>query len=276
MTVIHLRLDDVHGATPVDLLGLLDRCVWRGRPITLGVIPFPARGCLGPVGSLRETSWLRRRTLANEDLRGYLTASADRRAAEIAVHGLTHADHRRNSSGAVAELVAPSGARIEWLLRSLRDFRDEFGSGTLIPPHNFVGEDVAARCLADGFNISRAISDREVSALGLDPSSAAGRAEAKRRQPWRITGSSVELYQSAAVWSRQSSARSVSPDDLAEEIMSVAGPVEVGVVTFHWWDFLDEAGALDQNFMDFAAALLDGCVRRGANDFALIGDFRGR
>jgi hypothetical protein len=163
--------------------------------------------------------------------------------------------------------------RTEWLLRVLREFREEFGSRALIPPHNFIGEDVAARCLAEGFNISRAISNQEVSVLGFDPSSAAGRAGAKRRKPWKMTGPGAEIYQSAAVWSRQISAHGASPSSLAAEIMSVAGPAGVGVVTFHWWDFLDETGAPNMNFSDFSASFLDECGRRGTDGYSVIGDF---
>lgn len=74
MAVVCLRLDDVHGGTPVDLLRTLDERVWAGRPVTLGVIPFPARGCLGAAGSLREIPGVSRRSLADERLRAYLEA----------------------------------------------------------------------------------------------------------------------------------------------------------------------------------------------------------
>lgn len=54
MVSVCLRVDDVHGSTPVWLLRLVDERVWAERPLVLGVIPFPARGCLGERATLRE------------------------------------------------------------------------------------------------------------------------------------------------------------------------------------------------------------------------------
>lgn len=257
MVAVCLRVDDVYGQTPVWLLREVDERVWAGRPVVLGVIPFPARGCLGERAGLRESFGQSRASLANSALLDYLD---DRRAgglAEIAVHGLTHANHRSPAGSVVAELVAPSAARVERLMVTLRRWRERFGSQTLVPPHNFIDSTVAARCLEEGFHVCRAVMDDEVAALGLDPRRMADRAEAKRRRPYRIVGSGVVVYQSAALWADR--VGRVSAQVMAESIMAVVGPAGVGVVTFHWWDFLRPGGGVNEEFVRFARDVLRAC-----------------
>jgi hypothetical protein len=270
VAVVCLRLDDVHGGTPVDLLRTLDERVWAGRPVTLGVIPFPARGCLGAAGSLREIPGVSRRSLADERLRAYLEARSSSGAAEVAVHGVTHADHRSAGGPAVAELVAPSAARVAWLLRELDGFRARFGGATLIPPHNFIDAGVEERCLAAGFHVSRAVMSDEVARLGLDPRSAGARAEAKRRRPWYAAGAGLVVYQSAAVWADPVRRRGVSPEAQAVAVMDVVRPAGVGVVTFHWWDFLGRDGRVDEESAGFATGFLAACGRLGAEEFSTV------
>lgn len=267
MALMCLRLDDVHGGTPAGLLGVLDERVWAGRAVTLGVIPFPARGCLGVDGTLREVPGWPRRSLAADGLLAYLEDRSSRGMAEVAVHGLTHADHRLRGGGAVAELVSPGPERVEWLLRVLRGFRERFGGQTLIPPHNFLDHEVEGLCLAAGFNVLRAVMDHEVARFGLDPGSPGARAEAKRRRPWYPVGPVIVAYQSAAIWADRARRRGISPEALADEVMAVVRPAGAGVVTFHWWDFLDRNGRLDEWFTDFAAGFLSACERLGASGF---------
>ena len=251
----------------MDLLRALDERVWAGRQVTLGVIPFPARGCLGAEGSLREIGGESRRTLANRALRVYLEERSSSGAAEVAVHGVTHADHR---SPAVAELVAPSERRVAWLLRAPEEFRARFGGATLIPPHNFVDSGVEERCLAAGFHVSRAVMNDEVARLGLDPRSAEARAEAKRRRPWYSAGTGLVVYQSASVWAGPARRRGVSPEARAVAVMGTVRPAGVGVATFHWWDFLCEDGRVDEEAIGFAAEFVAACGRLGAEDFSTV------
>jgi hypothetical protein len=261
MVSVCLRVDDVHGSTPVWLLRLVDERVWAGRPVVLGVIPFPARGCLGERATLREVPGGSRASLANAALRDYLDGRRFGGLAEIAVHGLTHADHPSPAGPVVAELVSPSSARVEWLMRALWRWRERCDSRTVVPPHNFIDSAVEARCLDEGFHVCRAVMDHEVAALGLDPQRMADRAEAKRRRPFRRAGSSVVLYQSTAVWAERVRRDGISPQVMAESIMSIAGPAGVGVVTFHWWDFLRPNGAVNEEFVAFTTDLLRACDR---------------
>ncbi|MGH3806140.1 MAG: hypothetical protein ACRDRU_05800 [Pseudonocardiaceae bacterium] len=259
MVAVCLRVDDVYGQTPVWLLREVDERVWAGRHVVLGTIPFPARGCLGERAGLRESSGQSRASLANSALLGYLD---DRRAgglAEIAVHGLTHANHRSPAGPVVAELVAPSVARVEWLMATLRRWRERFGSQTLVPPHNFIDSTVAARCLGEGFHVCRAVMDDEVAALGLDLRRMADRAEAKRRRPYKVVGSGVVVYQSAAVWADRVGKGKVSARSMAESIMAVVGPAGVGVVTFHWWNFLRPGSGVNEEFVRFTQDVLRAC-----------------
>lgn len=183
MATICLRLDDIHSGTPPHLLDALDRQVWRDRPVVLGVVPFPAPGCLGDPATRRATHGFARRSLTSPDLRAYLDRRTSLGMAEVAVHGLTHADHLTAHGPGTPELVAPSQRRVDMLLDVLHTVRHEFGTSTLIPPHNFIDDTVAARCASEGFHLSRALMNREVLALGLEPDSPVDRAEAKRRRP---------------------------------------------------------------------------------------------
>lgn len=270
MALLCLRLDDVHGGTPVGLLRVLDERVWAGRPVTLGVIPFPARGCLGVPGTLRAMRGWPRRSLANGELADYLGARSWSGMAEIAVHGLTHADHRLAGGGTAAELVRPGRNRVDWLLRVLGDFRDRFGGQTLVPPHNFIDAEVEVRFLAAGFHVSRAVMDWEVARLGLDPRSQVDRAEAKRRRPWYWAGRALVVYQSAAVSAAGIRRRRISPEALAAEVMAVAGPAGAGVVTFHWWDFVDGDGRLDECFAALTARFLATCEGLSMSGFLTL------
>jgi hypothetical protein len=159
---------------------------------------------------------------------------------------------------------------VAWLLRALEEFRAQFGGATLIPPHNFVDSVVEEQCLAAGFHVSRAVMNDEVARLGLDPRSAGARAEAKRRRPWYSAGTGLVVYQSAAVWADPVRRRGISPEARAVAVMDVARPAGVGVVTFHWWDFLCPDGRVDEEAIGFAAEFLAACGRLGAEDFSTL------
>ncbi|MGB6163310.1 MAG: hypothetical protein WCF33_21335 [Pseudonocardiaceae bacterium] len=276
MVSVCLRVDDVHGFTPVWLLRQLDERVWTDRPVVLGTIPFPSRGCLGERATLRETPGGSRASLANAALLDYLDERRFCGLAEIAVHGLTHADHPSPAGPAVAELMSPSAARVEWLMRALRRWRERCDSRTVIPPHNFIDSTVEAGCLGEGFHVCRAVMDHEVAALGLDPARMADRAEAKRRRPFHRAGFSVVFYQSAAVWAQRARQGGISPQVMAESIMSVVVPARVGVVTFHWWDFLLPSGAVNEEFVVFTIDLLRACERLAVVEYLTISQLAGR
>ncbi len=270
MATICLRLDDIHGGTPLHLLTLLDQRVWRNRPVVLGVIPFPAHRCLGDPATRRETQRFHRHSLADPDLRRYLHRQTSLGMAEVALHGLTHADHPTANGPATAELIAPSPGRVKMLLDVLHTFRSEFGTSTLIPPHNFIDEAVAAQCATEGFHLSRALMNDEVAALGLDPSSPEDRAEAKRRRPCYTAGSALVIYQTAAIAAKNT--RQATPCEVAASVMDIIGPAGKGAVTFHWWDFLHDGGEINEAFTAFAAKFLDACERLGANEYSTITD----
>jgi hypothetical protein len=270
MATVCLRLDDVHAGTPIHLLRALDERLWTGRPVILGVVPFPAQGCLGPVATQRESGARYRRTLSDETLRTYLETQCHNGNAEIAVHGLTHADHATNVGPAVAELIAPSGRRADMLIDVLRRFREDFGTTTLIPPHNFIDPVLAERCADDGFSVSRALMDDEVAAFGLDPHSPDDRAEAKRRRPYYITRNGLVAYQSAAVSAESVRQVNTTPQALSSSTMDIVRPAGMGVITFHWWDFLRDGGAINEPFLRFASQFLQECEDLGADDFGTL------
>lgn len=274
MATICLRLDDVHAGTPPHLLALLDQQVWRERPVVLGVVPFPAPGCLGDTATRRETPGFTRRSLANPDLRTYLHRRTSLGMAEVAVHGLTHADHVTTHGPDTPELVLPSQRRVDMLLDILHTVRRQFGTSTLIPPHNFIDEAVAARCTAEGFHLSRALMNHEVAALGLDPASSNSRAEAKRCLPCYTTGPALVIYQTAAISNRDMT--QTTPLQLAKSIMGIVGAAGRGVITFHWWDFLHDSHEINEAFIDFAARFLDACQQLGVSDITTIANLGGR
>ncbi|MFE1930700.1 DUF2334 domain-containing protein [Streptomyces sp. NPDC059474] len=253
-----LRLDDVHGLTPLKVLRELDAQVWAGRPVVLGTIPFPARGCLGPVAALRETHG-HRSTLRNSELVDYLDERRARGAAEVALHGLTHADHRSPAGPAAAELVFPSSERSDRLMTCLKTWRARFGTRTLVAPHNYIAPELTDRLLAGGYNVSRAVTRREVTALGLDPAAADARGEAKRRRPFRLVGDAVDLYQTAGIDHGRVQRSGLKAELLAASVMEIAAPAGVGVLTFHWWDFLTPEGAWRRDFATFVADVFRHC-----------------
>jgi hypothetical protein len=268
MATICLRLDDVHSGTPPHLLALLDQRVWRGRPVVLGVIPFPAPGCLGNIATRRETHGVTRRSLASPELRTYLHRRIGLGMAEVAVHGLTHADHVTTHGPGTPELVLPSQLRVDMLLDNLHALRREFGTSTLIPPHNFIDEAVAARSTAEGFHLSRALMNHEVAAFGLDPKSSDSRAEAKRRRPYYPIGPTLVIYQTAAISARDMP--HTTPLKLAESIVGIIGPAGYGAITFHWWDFLHDSRQVNETFISFASQFLDACQQLGVSDITTI------
>ncbi|WP_035803597.1 polysaccharide deacetylase family protein [Kitasatospora mediocidica] len=269
MVTLCLRLDDVHGRTPLTVLRALDDRVWAGRPVVLGTIPFPAHGCLGPAASLREITG-GRSTAARQALLDYLDDRRAQERAEIALHGLTHADHRSPAGPAVAELVAPSPTRVARLTDCLHSWRARFGTRTLIPPHNHLDPALREHCLAQGFHVSRAVSDGEVAALGLDPARADHRAEAKRRRPLRVVGGALDVYQTTGVSYQRVRRHGPCAEELADAVMAIAAPAGVGVLTFHWWDFLQADGTWCEDFAHFTTRLLRRCEELGPVEFSTV------
>lgn len=255
---VALRLDDVHGGTPVELLETLAQRVWRGWPVTYGVIPFPARL---PGAEFLQISDRSRASLANDQLCAHLDAAAAQGTVEVGVHGLTHTDQPGQTGRARAELVAPQLWRVQRLLRALHEFRDRFGATALIPPHNFIDPRVAELVLAGGFTISRALMDTDVTALGLDPAAPGARAEAKRRRPAITKGSAAEIFQTVAAWAPGTRRQNQDAATLADETMAIIAPAGAGVITLHWWDFLRPDGRLDEDVVAFASTFLDECHR---------------
>jgi hypothetical protein len=62
---------------------------------------------------------------------------------------------------------------------------------------------------------------------------------------------------------------------MAELIMNVVVPAGVGVVTFHWWDFLRPGGAVNEEFVVFTTELLRACERGDAVEYLTISQLAG-
>ncbi|MBP0451130.1 MULTISPECIES: hypothetical protein [unclassified Kitasatospora] len=271
MVTLCLRLDDVHGRTPLTALRALDDRVWAGRPVVLGTIPFPALGCLGPVASPREVA-AARSTATHPGLLDYLDGRRAEGLAEVALHGLTHADHRSPAGPAVAELVAPSAGRVTRLTDCLHGWRSRFGTRTLIPPHNYIDPGLREQCLAEGFHVSRAVTDAEVSALGLDPDRPDHRAEAKRRRPYRLVGTALDVYQTTGVSYERVRRAGPPAEELAESVMAIAAPTGIGVITFHWWDFVRADASWCEEFAQYTTRLLRRCEALAPVEFSTVAD----
>lgn len=250
MAAICIRLDDVHGRTPLSLLRELDTTVWAAAPITLAVVPFPAYGCLGPTASARECDG-GRATLASAAHLDYLHESVAR-GCDIAVHGLTHADHRRPGAGAAAELVAASAHRLGRLEKVLQDWQRRFGTSVLVPPHNYIDACLSEHMVQRGISVCRAITDREVAEHGFDPQLPDSRWLAKKVCSYQRIAEGIELFQTLSI-SPTTMASNRHPASVAETILEVASSAGVAVATFHWWDF---AGPAAGPFTDYARRVI--------------------
>jgi hypothetical protein len=198
----------------------------------------------------------------------------DRRAVgalEVALHGVTHADHRVGTRMA-AELVAPRPARVRRLLELLQAWSALFDTRTLIPPHNYIDPAVLATCLDGHAHVCRAVTDDEVASLGLDPSQPEQRAEAKRRMGYRFEGSHADLCQTTGVTPGRLDLPGKRVAETARAILSVADPVGVGVVTFHWWDFVSAGGTMDREYGAAVRTLL-GLLESDGVSFSTVSDF---
>ena len=266
MGAVAIRLDDVHGKTPLDLLRSLMRELWRGKPVTYAVIPYPAPLCLGPAATAVEQPGPRS-TIQHDQLVALLRAAL-REGSDIALHGLTHADHKSGTGPAVPELVAIRPRHAEALARSLEIWRDEFGTRVLVPPHNAIDADLA-RTFADRGNvISRAITDKEVRALGFD-TTPAGRVLAKLVGPHHRPASRSQFFQTVSVSERYIRTSGRSPEDTARIILRAAQDAGNATLTLHWWDF----GPMDATapVWEYVSVLLNYLSRR--TEFVSIKSF---
>jgi Uncharacterized protein conserved in bacteria (DUF2334) len=241
MPAAAIRLDDVHGRTPIELLERMDTELWRGRPVTLATIPYPAPLSLGPAGTQAETPG-GRSTMANLRLVRHLDA-AIRRGCEVALHGLTHADHKSPAGPAVPELVATHPGHDRLLCRTLEGWRERFGTSVLVPPHNAIGPELAASCVESGFVISRSITDTEVAALGFQPTDPQGRAKAKLIPPSRRSLGTSEFFQTIGLSHKYVLRSGMTPAATASILARTAAEAGNATVTFHWWDFAAGDGA---------------------------------
>ncbi|MGV9836528.1 DUF2334 domain-containing protein [Nocardia niigatensis] len=251
MGPVAIRLDDIHAGMPLAVLRMLDREVWRGRPVTLGVIPYPARYCLGPDAS-RHESLGSRSSASDPTLVAYLDMAV-RNGGEAALHGLTHADHKSADGPAVPELLEVSAGREELLKRTLDAWRDRFATKVLIPPHNVIDHGLASRITRRGYLISRSIRDDEVARLGFDPHADGARAAAKR-QPREAICALAETFQTIGLSRRYILRNHKTPADTARELVHAAKSAGNATVTFHWWDF---ASPSDSLMFAYAAETLD-------------------
>ena len=269
MTAICIRLDDVHGRTPLNLLRQLDAEVWAAAPVTLAVVPFPAHGSLGPTATPRECGSTRA-TLGSAAHLDYLHERAAS-GIDVALHGLTHADHRHTDGGSAAELVTVSPQRVAKLEHVLQDWRRRFDTAVLVPPHNYIDLDLSKRLAQSGISVCRAITDSEVAALGLDPQQAENRTTAKKTLPFKRTGQGIELFQTASI-SAASMNSQQQTEVAAETLLEIASSAGVAVVTFHWWDF---AGPGAEPFTSYARCLLDRLEAESGVSFTTISAFAG-
>lgn len=254
MSAVAIRLDDVHGRTPIELLERMNTELWRGRPVTIAAIPYPAPLSLGPAGSHAETPG-KRSTMANLPLVRHLDA-AIRRGGEVALHGVTHADHKSPAGPAVPELIATHPGHDRLLFRALDGWRERFGTSVLVPPHNTISPELAASCIENGFVISRSISDTEVAALGFRPADPKARAQAKLIPPSRRSFGRSEFFQTIGLSLKYVLRSGTTPAATAAILARTAAEAGNATVTLHWWDFAAGDGASTAAMWRYTAELI--------------------
>jgi hypothetical protein len=257
---VAIRLDDIHARTPLAALESFNRHLWRGKPLTNAVIPYPARLSLGPAASKAEIPGPRS-TITDSPLTDHLDAGI-RRGSDVALHGLTHADHKTPQGPAVPELVAVAPGRDALLHRALDTWRHRFATTVLVPPHNAVHPELAARCTARGYAISRSLTDPEVAALGFDPSDPEARTQAKRMRTERKESCGIEVFQTIGLSRRFLRTCGKSPSEIATELALTAREAGIATVTFHWWDFVRADQTTDTAMQSYAAEALDALSSR--------------
>lgn len=267
MPQICIRLDDVHGRTPLAVLRRLDTELWPGIPVTMAVIPYPAYGCLGPAATPHEQG-VGRSTLGSSAHGEYLVERAEQ-GTEIAVHGLTHADHRHPRGRSASELVAVSPQRVSRLGQVIQRWRGEFGTTVLVPPHNYVDAELSQRLANSGVTVCRAITDTEVASLGLNPQQPGDRLTAKRLISYRTSPHAIEIFQTLALSPSTPGLRD-RPEAIADTLLDVAHNAGVAVATLHWWDF---TGARAEDFTARAAEIIRRLHTDPTVEFTTIGQF---
>lgn len=270
MATICVRLDDIHGRTPLPLLRRLDAEVWRDIPVTLAAIPYPAYGCLGPTATPREHG-AGRSTLASAPHHEYLQERVER-GDEIALHGLTHADHRHSAGRSAAELVAASAERLAWLDTTMREWRRIFGTAVLVPPHNYIDAQLSRQLAESGITVCRAITDEEVASLGLEPTGTGNRLKAKQACSYRSAPQAVEIFQTLSLSPGTPGLRE-QPELVADILLGVAHSAGVAVATFHWWDFV---GPVAEDFTTLVGDFLTRLRTDPEVEFSTIGRFADR
>lgn len=257
MGAVAIRLDDIHGRTPLDLLHSLTRELWGGKPVTYAVIPYPAPLCLGPAATAVEQP-AARSTIQHKELIRLLHA-ARHEGSDIALHGLTHADHKSAAGPAVPELVAIRPRHAEALIRALEKWRNEFDTRVLVPPHNAIDTDLAQTLVSSGNIISTSITDAEVTALGFDTTST-GRAMAKLVGPDHRPLSRSQFFQTVSISRRYVRTSGVSPQQTASVILRAAQEAGNATLTLHWWDFTPRESSAP--IWTYVATLLDHLSQR--------------
>lgn len=229
-----IRLDDIHGRMPLELLHSLERELWRSRPLTYAVVPYAAPLCFGPSATAVECPGPRSTILCGKLVE--LLHAAHRGGSDVALHGLNHADHKSAQGSAVPELVAIHRPHAEALIRTLDAWREEFGTRVLVPPHNAIDADLARELVSRGYIVNRSITDAEVTALGFDTTHA-GRAMAKRIPPEHRPTSRSQFFQTVSVSGKYVRTSGRSPEETASVILDTARDAGNATLTLHWWDF---------------------------------------
>ncbi len=261
VSMVCLRNDDIHARVPARTLYELDSHVWGNRPVTLGAIPLVGWDCFRRDLFEFEEDVPRRSLWEASEVMDYLDDGVRTGRVEVALHGMDHTD--LSVAGRVtAELEAPSPQRTALLWRFLRVLGEKFGTRTVIPPHNFMSDELADSCLTNGYHLSRSIPDWLIADLGLDTSRKAARNEAKRRAPFRVVGSAVDLYQTLMISRRRIERQKLSAVSLADEIVATTASSGIATITFHWWDYYDPGLVLSESFCDFTRELLANVERR--------------
>lgn len=240
MGAVAIRLDDIHGRTPVELLHCLARELWRGKPVTYAAIPYAAPLSLGPTATTAERPGPRSARRDGPVLE--LLHAVRREGSDIALHGLTHADHKSAAGPAVPELVAIRPRRAEALISALDTWRDEFGTRVLVPPHNAIDLDFAQSLVARGYVVSRSITDGEVAELGLD-TTPDGRAASKLIPPNGRPSSRSQYFQTISVSRRYIDTSKRTPTETAGTLLRAASEAGNATLTLHWWDFVPRSGS---------------------------------
>jgi hypothetical protein len=268
-----IRVDDICHATETGLLKELERRVWRGRPVTHALVPRAVlSGFRRPLPirmwPLEEVDFRQNRVLA-----AYLDAAVLAGRAEVAVHGLTHADVLVDGMRYAEFEVEPAPGQVEALCSCLVELKSDLEACVFVPPHNAAHPSVTRTCLEGGFHVCRSLTESEVAAICAQAGLPPDRDFAKQQCGFRSHGLAVELFQTLLLSQRRVRRDAIAPKRLVERFVSVVRSTGIGILTVHWWDFVvGDGSGPDTEAIAYLRDLLDGLECHGPLDYLGLAD----